>query len=1277
MRRTLGRTRGVCGGLVIGAALWGAPALAPPALGQTSPKQLSPDDAAMIELNTARRAFNEHNYPFAADRFKQFLAAHGGHPEATSAWYGLGLSIVSSPQPDYPGAIEALQRVAGQQDFPERASALYHLGVAQRGVGNRAESDALAKPNEADQLHRTASQRFEEAAKQFAAAQTAFAERVKTPPAANATELPADLEWSARARCDCGEMLLRAGKYKEAAEASAPFLSDPILAKSRYRQLGLYHLGHAQFALRDYLSAGRALSQLAPFGQEFGVHARYLLARVHHLSDERPEAAAQYKAVVEGYELQKKNSQQLLQNPQALDPDRKLALEAFVNGPVPDYVVRATFYSAVLQYEEAHYAEAADQFQKIFQQQPKSPLAAEAQLRFGYCQLQSRKFPEAIHALVSLKDHPQLGDRALWWTARAQAMSADPANPQAVEQAARGAIDMLRNAADKAKAMIATDPEARARRGDILMELADTQQLLKQYKEAAATYQEVVSEDAKSDRAEEAMQRRVTALHLAGQFADSDALADEFQKTYPKSTLLPAVWFRQAENLYLTALATTNGPNARPREEQDKLFAGALARYQRVVEKYPEFEYIDLARQSMATCHYRLGHYPEAIALLITIPETSRNGELAGVPYLYADCLIRTLPPEADDALTAERLIGAAEEAAKLLEAFVAANPKSPQTPDAMLKLGYCYQRMAVEMANGDERQKALAKAKDTYDKSTQQFGNDPSQPAVIFERARCMALMADVNGATNELRRFQNDPLRNTSNAPLAILRLSSLLRAQGKAQEAIDAMQRVRNEQEGNIARDPLRAPWLPMLEYEHALGLQDLHKTADARAMLDGIVKQFPGTPEALNANWRIAQCRREESAAQLATARQTTHRPGVRPEEIAAAYASISQGQKDLAQAAESLRGQAEAQAQKSPGSEAHLRMMYELAWCYRVMADAEADAVTVKRQQDAVEKVRANWPKDAGSPPALGAAEVPLASVPVQPSEQKARECYQKVIAAAPAAKLASQARFELAELLSRRGETDAALVQLATALENSPPPELAQRIKLRVAAALLAKDNAASALAQAKPVMEAKDSPVAGEARYLVGECFIRQQDWPRAIETLLPFRDQDPLRNTAGLADHALLRLGYAFTQTNQWEPSRQAYEILVNRFGQSIWCDEARFGMGWALQNQKRYDEAVNVYADLTRRSASESAARAQVNIGICRNEQKRPAEALKALLAVPLTYDYPECSAAACYEAARAHLDSQQPKEATQVLQRVVKDYPATKWASMAQQRLAEIK
>jgi TolA-binding protein len=308
---------------------------------------------------------------------------------------------------------------------------------------------------------------------------------------------------------------------------------------------------------------------------------------------------------------------------------------------------------------------------------------------------------------------------------------------------------------------------------------------------------------------------------------------------------------------------------------------------------------------------------------------------------------------------------------------------------------------------------------------------------------------------------------------------------------------------------------------------------------------------------------------------------------------------------------------------------------------------------------------------------LSPPEIALATIPVQPAEQKARETYQRLIFAGPASPLACQARFEMAELLSQRGEIDAALDLMATALQNLPPKDLQQRIKVRVAAALIAKHNPEMALVQLKPILAEKETPVAAEARYLAGEAQILQQDWPKAIETLHPFFDQDPYRAAVGIADRALIRLAYAYAQSKDWDTSRQVYTAVVDRFPQSPCIDEARFCMGWTMQNLKRYDEAVNQYTDLTHRTAAEPAARALLNIGVCRLEQKRPDEALKALIAVPLTYDYPDCTAAAWYQAARAHSEIKQPQEATRLWTQVVKNYPTTSWALLAQQRLAEVK
>src|SRR5262249_29160044 len=140
------------------------------------------------------------------------------------------------------------------------------------------------------------------------------------------------------------------------------------------------------------------------------------------------------------------------------------------------------------------------------------------------------------------------------------------------------------------------------------------------------------------------------------------------------------------------------------------------------------------------------------------------------------------------------------------------------------------------------------------------------------------------------------------------------------------------------------------------------------------------------------------------------------------------------------------------------------------------------------------------------------------------------------------------------------------------------------------------------------------------------------------------------------------------------QWEPSRQAHEQVVARFGNSPWVNEARYGMGWALQNLKRPDEAVTMYSQVTAAVTTELAAKAQLQTGLVRLEQKRYPEAATALLVVPFTYDYPELSAVALVEAARTFTEMKQTDQAAKLLQRAIKDYPESPWAKVAKERLA---
>jgi len=1249
---------------------------------------ITPDQAADMLLTSAKTAFNAKDYAFAAGRFREFMAKYGGHKDAPAARYGLALSLIDGPDKDYKGAAEQLQSLIGSKDSPDYPFYLYYLGLAQRGEGVKALVQIAAKPQEAPQFKEFARGRFEEAAKQFTAAVAAFTSRVKAPDA-EAKELPIDLEWAARARCDLAEMQLRLHKPKEARDTAAPFTEDKLLAKSRYHGLGLYYHGFACFQLKDDLAAGKSLSQLEPFTDPvFGGHARYLLARVYHndpANNQRQEAMQQYQGVTDDYAKQKQAAAETLKQGDRFknDPEEKTRLEALVRGPAPDYVARAGFFLGVMQYEDGKFADALTHFTAFIQQHPSSPLTAEAHLREGFCQVQLKQFAEAQKTLQPLVDkEPRLADQCLLWIGKAQVGAADPTKGPAYEQALKAAEDTFRKAAERAQNIANTDPEARTRRGEILLELAEAQQLAKQFREAAATYNQILNEKLLSQRDDELVQDLAAALQLAGDYAESDKVCARFRESYPKSTLLPAILFRYAENAYFMALAAEKLPNAADRaRETAKRIGETIERYQVLVDKYPESAHVNLARYGLAMAYYQKGDLEKARQFLEAIPVGDRAGDLAVVPYQLADCLIRLAPVKTDDAIQAGKLEESMRTAAEMLQNFAASQPTGPQTPDALLKIGYCHQKLASVLAQPPEQAKELAAARAAYEQLLQRFPQSAQFPQATFERAKCLVQQKDVNGAVNELRRFtNNDAFKNAPIAPMALLELATLLRGQNQPQQAADVLAQCRQQWEAKLQADPARAAWVPLLQYHQGVALREAGKRTEARAVFDLVAKQALDRPEAGDAALRIGQCLKDDGQQKIADASKRLATPHLKPEEIAAAQKMKDEGVKDLRDSVQYLSAQADQLKQKQPDSAARARMLYEAAWACRALADQEVEAAREKIQQDLWQKRKDEIAKrtPAGhQPPSVPAPVVPLSAVPIQASETQARTLYQALIAAFPDLPVSVDARFELAELQSDRGEHDAAIKELQDALDKEPSPELTDKVRVRLGAALLAKGDAKKALDQLTPIVKNPKSAMCAQATYRAGECQLQLGKADEAIKLLALFRDKGEFQNLPGLTDRALLRLGYALAQQKQWEPSRQAYEQVYNRFGNGPWAADARYGAAWALQSQGRYDDAVNLYNQVTAATATELGARAQLNIGQCRLAQKRYPEAATASLVVPFTYDYPNLSALALLEASRAFAENKQADMAVKLLERVIRDHPDTEHADAAKKRLAELK
>jgi TolA-binding protein len=298
-------------------------------------------------------------------------------------------------------------------------------------------------------------------------------------------------------------------------------------------------------------------------------------------------------------------------------------------------------------------------------------------------------------------------------------------------------------------------------------------------------------------------------------------------------------------------------------------------------------------------------------------------------------------------------------------------------------------------------------------------------------------------------------------------------------------------------------------------------------------------------------------------------------------------------------------------------------------------------------------------------------EIPLAKVNLQASEKKMRALYHTLLEAFPDLALTNQVRLELAEQYANRDEFPAAIKLIKEALDKEPPAPDAERLRMRLGVCLAKQGDAKGALTQFEAIARNAESGFAPHAHYLAGESLISRNEWESAAKHLLVFRDEEKFQGVGGISDAALLRLGHVYSKQKKWDESRKTLSLLVERFNDSPWVGEARYAIGWMFQQEKKYDEALAIYAVVTSGPKTETSARAQLQNGVCQLVQNHPAEALDSLRAV--SADFPELRAAALIEAAFAASQLKQTEESAKLLRQVSQDYPKSPWAAEAKKRL----
>ena len=124
-------------------------------------------------------------------------------------------------------------------------------------------------------------------------------------------------------------------------------------------------------------------------------------------------------------------------------------------------------------------------------------------------------------------------------------------------------------------------------------------------------------------------------------------------------------------------------------------------------------------------------------------------------------------------------------------------------------------------------------------------------------------------------------------------------------------------------------------------------------------------------------------------------------------------------------------------------------------------------------------------------------------------------------------------------------------------------------VRLRLGASLCAAKDYAAAASQFEVVAGNDKSPHRAQALYRAGECLYAAGEFARAAEKLAVFRDKGEFHAVGGVSDRAVLRLGQALARANEWDRSRQAFEVFLQRYGNSPFAADPRLGISRISEN------------------------------------------------------------------------------------------------------------
>lgn len=260
--------------------------------------------------------------------------------------------------------------------------------------------------------------------------------------------------------------------------------------------------------------------------------------------------------------------------------------------------------------------------------------------------------------------------------------------------------------------------------------------------------------------------------------------------------------------------------------------------------------------------------------------------------------------------------------------------------------------------------------------------------------------------------------------------------------------------------------------------------------------------------------------------------------------------------------------------------------------------------------------------------------------------------------------------FELAELEYDTKNYDRSIEILNKLLSGNLDPQLKEKVLYRKGWCFMEQNKPYDAMKVFENLMyEFPNSEFVAIAGYQAGEKRLADKEYEAAYSDFKKASQMSANVNSQA-KEQILLRLGETQTLTDRWIDADKTFKDFISNYPDSKFYYRAKMWSGWALENLKRYQEAIEQYSTVVNTKQNNSnSARSQFQIGECFFSMKQYDNAIIAFIKVETNYDFPEWTSKALLETARVLIVQNRNSEANLILKKVADTYKGTDEGSLA--------